>query len=142
MSKQEMERTTGVRLLFVASVVTTGILYLLVVPRLYFASELDRVVIFVMVGWIPYTLLFYCLGRLGTTPTGMPKMRPADVGVALFVVAFLVSLGFDRWGVTPERVPEAHVIQLLAILVGLGLFGWGIGRRGAAIEELVSDTDT
>jgi uncharacterized membrane protein YczE len=62
-------------------------------------------------------------------------MQTADAGLGLFLVSFLLSLGLDAWGFTPERLPEAHALQAIGIFVGLALFGWGIGRRSKAIAQ-------
>lgn len=90
---------------------------------------------FIVAGWLPYTLVFYVLGRLGRAPKSLPKMRPADYGFAIFIFSLLASIGLDRWGLTPERFPEMHLPQAVGVFLGLAMLGWGLGRRSSAIDQ-------
>ncbi|MWV41209.1 hypothetical protein [Natrialba sp. INN-245] len=122
-------------LLLIVAVVATAIVYLGLIPRQVLAGESARAVRYLVVGWIPYVLVFYLIGRLRTSPGPLPSMRTADVGVALVLLSLLASLGLDAWGFTPEAVPAAHVVQAIAIFVGLALLGWGLGRRSNALSD-------
>ncbi|TYT60605.1 hypothetical protein [Natrialba swarupiae] len=122
-------------LLLIVAVVATAIVYLGLVPRQVLAGEPARAVRYLVVGWIPYVLVFYLIGRLRTSPGPLPSMRTADVGVALVLLSLLASLGLDAWGFTPEVVPAAHAVQAIAIFVGLALLGWGLGRRSNALSD-------
>ncbi|WP_029601626.1 hypothetical protein [Natronobacterium lacisalsi] len=127
--------------LLVGCLLVTGIVYLGLIPRLVLEGDGSRAVRYVGLGWVPYTCLFYVVGRLFSTPETLPNMRAADAGLGLFLVALLLSLGLDAWGFTPEAVPAAHALQAVAVFVGLALFGWGLGRRSKAIATK-TDADT
>lgn len=129
-------RKVGKQLLLAGSLLGTIAVYLFLVPRSFLAGDTSRVLLYLVVGWVPYTLAFYMLGKRSEPPDGLPRMKVADVGLAVFLVSFLLSLGFDAWGFSPERVPVGHLPQAVGIFVGLALFGWGIGRRSRAIERL------
>lgn len=118
----------------VLSVLATVLVYVVMVPREIRAGG-DPVAYFIG-GWIPYTMAFYALGHRFGPADRLPSMRAADGGAILVVLSVLVSVAMASWGFTPERVPEAHAIQALAVFVGLALFAWGIGQRSAAIESL------
>ncbi|ARS90968.1 hypothetical protein [Natrarchaeobaculum aegyptiacum] len=120
-------------LLLAAAVLATGIVYLWLVPRSVSAGEDTLAIRYLVVGWIPYVLAWYLLGRRYTSPEALPNMRTADAGLALVLVSLLLSLGLDAWGFTPEQVPGAHALQAIAIFVGLALLGWGLGRRSSAL---------
>ena len=128
-------------IVLIASVLAALVVYGWLVPRHLMTGTWSRAVLYLVVGWVPYTLAFYAAGRGRAATTRLPSMRAADIGLALFLVALLLSLGLEAWGFTPERVPTAHVLQAIGIFVGLALFGWGIGRRSAAISTLRRDTE-
>lgn len=121
-------------LLLVAAVLATAVTYLGLVPR-HLSSHAEQAVLYLVVGWVPYTISWYLLGRLFSAPTALPSMRAADVGLGIALVALLLSLGLDAWGFTPAAVPIAHVLQAIGIFAGLALFGWGIGRRSKALTR-------
>lgn len=118
----------------------TAVIYLYFVPRTFAAGDGGRTLAYLAVGWIPYTIAFYALGRLTTSSSELPSMRPIDIGVLLFLVSLLVSLGLDRWGLQPERYPEGHVLPAIGIYAGLALLGWGLGCRSAAVTSAVDET--
>lgn len=121
-------------LLLVVSLLAVALVYGVLVP----GDVLDdgsRTVLYVVVGWVPFTLVFYALGRGFSSPEALPSMRSADAGLALVLVSLLVSLGLETLGLSPEQLPEAYVLQAIGIFVGLALFGWGIGRRSRAIGQ-------
>lgn len=122
-------------ILLVGCLFVTATIYLGLIPRLVLEGDHSRVVRYVGIGWVPYTCLFYVVGRLFSAPESLPNMRAADAGLGLFLVALLLSLGLDAWGFTPEAVPAAHALQAIAAFVGLALFGWGLGRRSKAIAS-------
>lgn len=130
------KRETIIKFVLLGAVVATAVVHLLIIPRLLLAENTGRVLVYIVIGWIPYTLAFYAVGRLFTSPEELPNMRPADLGLALFSISVLISLGLDRWGFTPERVPAGHALQAIGVYIGLALLGWGIGRRSAAIERI------
>ena len=125
----------GRTLLLVGAVAATGIVYVGLVPLYLSAGDPDRALRSIVVGWIPYALVWYLLGRRLSSPERLPNMRAADAGLALVLVSLLASLGLDAWGFTPELVPEAHALQAVGIFVGLALLGWGIGRRSKALSR-------
>ncbi|RQH02499.1 hypothetical protein [Natrarchaeobius oligotrophus] len=126
-------RNVGGIVLLAGCVIATLLVYLVLVPRSVVADEHARALRYLVVGWLPYTLAFYMVGRLFSSPSALPTMRTADVGLGVFLVSLLVSLGLDAWGFSPELVPVAHVLQAVAIFASLALLGWGIGRRSRAI---------
>lgn len=128
-------RSTGAYLLLAGCVLATAVVYLALVPRYGLAGDRSRVVLYVVVGWVPYTLSFYVLGRLFSSPERLPNMRSADAGLVLVLVSLSLSLGLEAWGFSPELVPIAHVLQATGMFVGLALFGWGIGRRSNALAQ-------
>lgn len=132
-------RETTYNLVLLASAAATVAIYLALVPQRMAAGDTGRALLYLVIGWVPYTGFFYVLGRRVTPPEGLPNMRPAEIGLALVLVSLLVSLGFDRWGATPERLPEAHVLQAVGIFAGLALLGWGLGHRSAAIDQMYGE---
>ncbi|MDG5818077.1 hypothetical protein [Natronococcus sp. A-GB7] len=126
---------SGARLLLVASLIAVGFVYGVLVPRDVLAGDGSRAVLYVVGGWVPFTLVFYALGRGFSSPEALPSMRSADAGLGLVLVLLLLSLGLEAWGVPPEELPEAYVLQAIGIFLGLALFGWGIGRRSRAIAD-------
>lgn len=128
-----MATDRSLSLLLVACVIVTAVVYLVSVPRYVLAGDYSRGVLYLGIGWLPYTCTFYAIGRLYSSPETLPNMRAADVGLALFLISLLLSLGLDAWGLSPERVPAAHALQAVGIFAGLAFFGWGIGRRSKAI---------
>ncbi|ELZ00705.1 hypothetical protein C482_08788 [Natrialba chahannaoensis JCM 10990] len=117
-----------------------AIVYVGLVPQALLAGDASRALLFLVLGWVPYTIVFYAIGRLISSPEQLPNMRAADFGLAAFLVSLLLSLGLDAWGFSPEQVPAAHVMQGVGIFVGLALFGWGLGRRSHAVVTASSDT--
>ena len=128
-------RELTLTLLLVGCVGGVAAIYLLVVPRHVAAGNTGRTLAYIAVGWVPYALCFYAAGRLLSAPEELPSMRFADVGLALFLVSLLVSLGLDTLGFGPELVPVGHVLPAIGVYVGLALLGWGLGRRSRAIER-------
>lgn len=129
-------RRWALDLLLIACVAVTVLVYGFLVPR---HGLQERGVGYFVLGWIPFALSWYAAGRRFGSPGSAPSMRPIDLGAGLVIVALLVSIAFDAWGFTPTDVPLGHVVQALAIFAGLALFGWGIGRRSAALNRLDSD---
>lgn len=130
-----MKRATILTVTLVGSVVAAAAVYLVVVPRLITTGDTGRALVYLVLGWIPYTLAFYVVGRLGRAPEGLPNMRLADYGLPVFLFSLLASIGLDRWGLTPERFPEMHLLQAAGVFVGLAMFGWGMGHRSSAIDH-------
>ncbi|ELY66508.1 hypothetical protein [Natronococcus jeotgali] len=124
----------GATLLLVVSLLAVALVYGVLVPGDVLGDG-SRTVLYVVVGWVPFTLVFYALGRGFSSPDALPSMRSADAGLALVLVSLLVSLGLETLGLSPEQLPEAYVLQAIGIFVGLALFGWGIGRRSRAIGQ-------
>ncbi|WP_394741926.1 hypothetical protein [Natronococcus roseus] len=120
-------------LLLAGSLLAVAFVYGVLVPSDVLGGDGSQVVLYVVVGWVPFTLVFYALGRGFSSPEALPSMRSADAGLALVLVLLLLSLGLEAWGISPEQLPEAYVLQAVGIFVGLALFGWGIGRRSRAI---------
>ncbi|ADD07273.1 uncharacterized protein Nmag_3731 (plasmid) [Natrialba magadii ATCC 43099] len=119
--------------------IVAALVYLGLVPQAALTGNESRAILYLVLGWVPYTIVFYGIGRLFTSPEQLPNMRAADIGLATFLLLLLLSLGLDAWGFTPEQVPEAHVLQAVGIFLGLALFGWGLGRRSNAIMAADSD---
>lgn len=134
-----LKRETTHNLLLLALAAATVAIYLALVPQYMAADDTGRALLYLVIGWVPYTAVFYVFGRRVTSPDGLPNMRTVDIGLSLVLVSLLASLGLDRWGVTPERLPEAHVLQAVGIFVGLALAGWGLGHRSAAIEQMYAE---
>ncbi|THE63674.1 hypothetical protein D8Y22_17840 [Salinadaptatus halalkaliphilus] len=128
-------RTVSGYVLLAVTLLALAVVYLGLVPRTIEAGTPSRAVRYLVAGWVPYTLCFYLLGRLFSSPAAIPSMRSADVGLGLFLVSLLLSLGLEAWGFSPEVVPEAHLLQALGIFVGLALLGWGLGRRSHALAD-------
>lgn len=125
-------------LLLVAAAAGTLLVHLRYLPRQYpegFTSLLPSLV----VGWVSFGLVFYALGRLSATPEGLPSMRSADLGVALFLGSVVVSGLLDASGLTVEAAPLVHALPAVGVYVGLALAGWGIGRRTALINRLTRE---
>lgn len=138
----DLSRDRAISLVLLGSVVATIGIYGIFIPRLLSLGDGGRALLYLVVGWVPYTLAFYAIGRFSSSPETLPSMRPADVGLGLFLVSLLISLGLDRWGFSPELVPVGHVVQAVGIYVGLALFGWGIGRRSVAIQRIYGESST
>lgn len=130
-------RETALKLLLAGCIGSVIGLYLVLLPR-QADDGTARTLAYLVLGWIPYALSFYAVGRLYTTPERLPSMRPGDVGFVLFSLSVLLSLGLDSLGFPPELVPLAHVPSAIGVYVGLALLGWGLGRRSSAIE-LISE---
>ncbi|WP_436345296.1 hypothetical protein [Natronorubrum sp. FCH18a] len=122
--------------LLASAALVTLVIHLSVVPRQY-PDDVFTTGLALVFGWLTYALVFYAVGRIGSQPQELPSMRFADVGLALFLVSVLLAAGLDAAGFTPEVILEAYVLPTLGIYVGLALFGWSIGRRTEAINEIV-----
>jgi hypothetical protein len=122
-------------LLLVTSAIAVGLVYVVLVPREILDGDGSRTLLYVVIGWLPFTLTWYAIGRGFSSPSSLPSMRTADAGLGLVLVLLLLSLGLEAWGIPPEELPEAYVLQAIGIFVGLALFGWGIGRRSRAISQ-------
>ena len=122
-------------LLFAGSLFAVVLVYLVLLPPQILDGEPTIAIVYLVAGWVPYTLVFYSIGRLFSSPGALPRMRIADLGLGLFLVSLLVSLGIDALGFTPAQVPEGHLLQAVGVFVGLAMFGWGIGRRSRSIGE-------
>lgn len=122
--------------LLASAALVTLVIHLSVVPRQY-PDDVFTTGLALVFGWLTYALVFYAVGRIGTQPQELPSMRFADVGIALFLVSVLLAAGLDAAGFTAEVILEAYVLPALGIYVGLALFGWSIGRRTEAINEIV-----
>lgn len=125
-------------LLFVllgSALLVTLVIHLSFVPR-YFPDDVFTTGLALVAGWASYALVFYAAGRLGTDPRELPTMRLADVGLALFLVSVLLAAALDAFGFTPELILEAYVVPAVGVYVGLALFGFSIGRRTEAINEI------
>ncbi|AFZ71930.1 hypothetical protein [Natronobacterium gregoryi] len=120
-------------LLLAGCVIVAAVVYLVSIPRHVQAGQHSRAVLYLGIGWLPYTGAFYAAARLFSSPAALPNMRAADIGLGLFLLSLLLSLGLDAWGFSPEQIPTAHLLQAIGIFVGLALFGWGIGRRSKSI---------
>lgn len=96
----------------------------------------SQAVTLLVLGWIPYGLACFAIGRRFGSPGPAPSMRPVDSGAILVVIALLASVALDAGGFDPTQVPLGHVVQAIAVFVGLALFGWGLGRRSAALDQL------
>ncbi|MFP8953074.1 hypothetical protein ACLI4Z_08900 [Natrialbaceae archaeon A-arb3/5] len=134
----ETERDRRQYALLVGCLLLTAVVYLVLVPRLVLDGQDSRAVLYLVIGWVPYTCTFYTAGRLFSSPERLPNMRGADAGLALVLVLVLLSLGLDAWGFTPEQVPIVHAPLAAGIFLGLALFGWGLGRRSSAIATKTS----
>ena len=122
--------------LLASALLVTLLIHLSVVPR-YFPDDVFATGLALVAGWLTYTVAFYALGRLGAAPRELPRMRVADIGIALFLVSVLLALGLDAFGLTPEVIRRAYVVPAVGVYVGLALLGWSIGRRTEAINEIV-----
>ncbi|WP_440763754.1 hypothetical protein [Natronorubrum sp. DTA7] len=122
--------------LLASAALVTLVVHLSVVPQRY-PEDVFTTGLALVFGWLTYTLAFYAVGRIGSQPDELPSMRFADVGIALFLVSVLLAAALDGFGFTPEAILEAYVLPALGIYVGLALFGWSIGRRTEAINEIV-----
>ncbi|WP_176393279.1 hypothetical protein [Natronolimnobius baerhuensis] len=131
-----MTRRTSGLVLLAGAVLATVVVYAGLVPRYALTDEPARALLTLVGGWVPYTLVFYLLGRFYSSPSSLPSMRTADLGLGAVLIFLLLSLGLEAWGFTPERIPEAHLVQAIGIFTGLALFGWGIGRRSKAITDV------
>jgi hypothetical protein len=124
----------------VAALAATIVVHALFLPR-YFPGEFTRGLPFLAAGWGSYFLFFYTLGRLRSPESTMPNMRAADVGVALFLFAIVLSGLLDTAGLTLEAAPSAHVLSAVGMYVGLALAGWGFGSRTRIINRIAAGTD-
>lgn len=122
--------------LLVLTTIACGGIYFWIVPGSIAVGDTATAVYYVLIGWIPFTLIFYLLGRLTTDPEGLPSMRPATSGAVIVVLSLLISIGLDSWGLSPSAAPEAHLLQGAGVFLGLALLGWGIGKRSEAIANL------
>lgn len=129
-------------LVLAGCVLVAAIVYFVLVPRYVSTGQDSRALLYLVLGWVPYTVAFYAIGRLFSSPERLPNMRAADAGLALFLILLLLSLGLDSWGFSPERVPEAHVLQAIGIFAGLALFGWGLGRRSHALSKIEREIES
>lgn len=131
--------TTARRVLtltLVVGAIATLAIYGMFVDHVRISGIDDRALTYLVLGWIPYGLTWYAIGRRFGSPGRVPSMRPVDIGVMLVIIALLVSIVFDLWGFSPTRVPLGHIVQAVAVFAGLALFGWGIGRRSARLDRL------
>lgn len=94
---------------------------------------------YLLVGWATFGLSFYALGRIVTSPERLPRMRAADVGVALFVGSVVVSGLLDTAGFALETAPTIHILPAIGVYLGLALLGWGIGERSETIERITAE---
>ena len=102
----------------------------------YYPDDVFTTGLLLVAGWATYTLAFYALGRLQPGARELPSMRVSDLGIALFLVSLLLALGIDTLGFTPAVIAEAYVLPAVGVYTGLALFGWSIGRRTEAINEI------
>ncbi|PGF16596.1 hypothetical protein CP556_11015 [Natrinema sp. CBA1119] len=128
-------------LLFVllgSSLLVTAILHLVFLPR-YFPETVLLTVLTLGAGVVTYTLVFYALGRATAAPQEQefPNMRSADIGVALLLISALILLVLDAVGIPLDGLIGIYALPALGIYAGLALFGWSIGRRTEAINEIV-----
>lgn len=119
-----------------SALLVTLVIHLSVLPE-YFPDDVFTSGLVLVVGWLAYLLVFYAAARLSAQPSELPSMRVADVGLALFLLSVLLAAALDAFGFTPEAILEAYVVPAVGIYVGLALFGWSIGRRTEAINEIV-----
>lgn len=125
-------------LLLGSALLVTIIIHVRFVPA-FFPDDVFTATLFLLAGWVTFTLVFYVLGRLFSEPGPIPSMRSGDIGTALFLVSLLLSLFLDTLGFTVELVLEAHVLPALGIYAGLALIGWSIGQRTTAINRITTD---
>lgn len=123
----------------VVAVVATVLAYGGFVQRIMDTGVDERAITYLVVGWIPFGVVAYAIGRRVSPPETAPSMRPIDLGAFLAIVSVLVSLGFDLLGFSPSAVPLGHALQALGVFVGIALFSWGLGRRSAVLDRLGSD---
>lgn len=121
--------------LLVSALLATLVIHGRFVPR-YFSGDAFATGAALLAGWATYALVFYALGRLRSGDRELPSMRTADLGIALFLVSLLLALGLDTFGFAPEAILEAYVLPAVGVYAGLALFGWSIGRRTEAINEI------
>ena len=133
-----MDATRDSRTLYVVlatASLATLLLHAFFVPR-HFAAEPTLAYTYLAAGWGTYTIAWYTVGRLVSTPQSLPGMRAADVGVSLLLVSVLASGALASWGVTPATAVEVYLVLATGVYVGLGLTGFALGRRTNAITRL------
>lgn len=123
----------------IAGAATTAVVYLLFARRLLTAGVDGRAVRLLVMGWAPYAVTWFAVGRRFGDPGPSPSMRPVDYGAVLAVLSLLVSIAFDAGGFAPTAIPAGHVLPAVGVFVGLALFAWGLGRRSAALERMLAE---
>lgn len=88
--------------------IVAALVYLGLVPQAALTGNESRAILYLVLGWVPYTIVFYGIGRLFTSPEQLPNMRAADIGLATFLLLLLLSLGLDAWGFDPSSKSLKH----------------------------------
>ncbi|MFQ3318327.1 MAG: hypothetical protein ACI8UR_000836 [Natronomonas sp.] len=124
--------------LFIAAAASTAIIHFVYLPR-YVPDSFITALPFLVVGWAGYGLAFYALGRLFASPSDVPNLRAADTGVALVLVAVVISGILNTAGLPVRTAPIAHLLPTLGVYVGLALAGWGFGKRTTVVNRLTNE---
>jgi len=127
----------GICVTAAAVAVLTHVVYL---PR-YLPGEFTRGLPYLALGWVSYGLVFYSLARLRPvdSATGMPTMRAADIGIALFLSSVVLSGFLDTAGLTLSGAAAFHVLPAVGVYLGLALAGWGFGTRTRTVNEIAAE---
>lgn len=128
--------TRTLDIVLVVAIGATLLAYLGLLQRIIESGVDDRAITYLIIGWIPFGVACYAIGRRFSAPESAPSMRPIDLGGFLAIVSIIVSLGFDLLGFPPTAVPAGHILQAIGVFVGIGLFSWGLGRRSAALNRI------
>lgn len=129
---------TRLWLVLVGSAVATVAVHVAVLPS-YLPEGFTAALPYLLVGWASFGLVFYVLGRAFGETRGLPTMRSADAGVALFLGSVVLAGLLDTVGITVETAPIVHALPAVGVYGGLALAGWGIGERSRVIDRIADD---
>lgn len=135
---QADDRPLALVLLLLGTASISAVVHAVFVPR-HLPGAFAAALPYLLVGWATFGTAFYALGRLVASPDRLPRMRAADLGVALFVGSVVLSGLLDAAGFPIETTPTIHILPAVGIYLGLALAGWGIGERSKAIARITSE---
>lgn len=124
----------------VTAAAVTVLTHLVYLPQ-YVPARFTRGLPYLALGWVSYGLVFYSLARLRPVESvgGMPTMRAADTGIALFLFSVVLSGLLDTAGLTLAEAGAFHVLPAVGVYLGLALAGWGFGTRTRTVNEIAAE---